>query len=149
MTAVIITGGIDLSVGSIMGIVRHRRRPGAPRRLFAVWLGVVAGLLDGAGRAALVNGYLIAYVRLSSFVVTLGMLASRAASPLVMSDNQMIYEFGPDEKLLLRIGGGTIFGIANPFIVLVVLTLIFGFVFRYTPGAARSIAIGGNEQRRA
>ncbi len=41
----------------------------------------------------------------------------------VLSQNHMIYEFGPDEKIFSAIGGGTLLGMANPFIVLLVLTV--------------------------
>ena len=94
MTAVIMTGGIDLSVGSVMGVV-----------------GVVCGLVlqaeqhwvAGAFSAGLVtgvivrrvNGVLIAYVGLSPFVVTLGMLSFARSLAIVLSQNKMIYEFGP------------------------------------------------------
>src|ERR1700736_1333778 len=73
MTAVILTGGIDLSVGSVMGLV------GVVCGLFlqAVYhwaVAIGAALLTGAATGA-VNGVLIAYLGLPSFVVTLGMLS--------------------------------------------------------------------------
>ena len=102
MTAVILTGGIDLSVGSIMGLV-----------------GVVAGLVLQAELAlgrwpssvglrrrrrscGAVNGVLIAYVRLPPFVVTLGMLSIARSLAIVLSQNKMIYEFGPDGDTVQR-----------------------------------------------
>src|SRR5580698_5920830 len=66
---VIITGGIDLSVGSVMGVA----------------------LLCG-----LINGYAIARFKLSPFVVTLIMLSVARSQALVLSNNKMIYQFGPD-----------------------------------------------------
>jgi ribose transport system permease protein len=72
MTCVIITGGIDLSIGSIMGLVA------IVAGLFLTWdyswytaffMGIVAGLACGA-----VNGFFIAYIGMSPFVVTLGMM---------------------------------------------------------------------------
>src|SRR5690349_24286075 len=73
MTAVILTGGIDLSVGSVMGVVGvvtglilQARQHWA----LAILGGLVAGVIAGG-----VNGFLVAYVRLPSFVVTLGMLS--------------------------------------------------------------------------
>ena len=99
MTAVIITGGIDLSVGSIMGVV-----------------GVVCGLLLQAGLSlgrgdpgrgcspapppASSTACLIAYVRLPSFVVTLGMLSIARSLAIVLSQNKMIYQFGPSGRCL-------------------------------------------------
>lgn len=144
MTAVIITAGIDLSVGSIMGLV------GIVTGLvlnagFPLWVGISAGLLTALACGA-VNGVLIAYLQLSPFVVTLGMLSIARSLALVISNNKMIYQFGPDEELFFAIGGGTTFGVAHPVIVLVVLTLLFGFIFNFTAWGRHVFAIGGNEQ---
>ena len=143
MTAVIITGGIDLSVGSIVGLsgivtgmVLHAGH--------SLGLGIVAGLLT-ALLCGLVNGILIAYVRLSSFIVTLGMFGIARSLAQVLSENHMIYEFGPDEKLFFALGGGTIYGFANPFILLIVLVVVFMIVFRYTTWGRWVFALGGNE----
>ncbi len=144
MTAVIITAGIDLSVGSIMGLV------GIVTGLvlnagFPLWVGISAGLLTALACGA-VNGVLIAYLQLSPFVVTLGMLSIARSLALVVSNNKMIYQFGPDEELFFAMGGGTTFGVAHPVIVLVVLTLLFGFIFNFTAWGRHVFAIGGNEQ---
>ena len=144
MTAVIITAGIDLSVGSIMGLV------GIVTGLvlnagFPLWVGISAGLLTALACGA-VNGVLIAYLQLSPFVVTLGMLSIARSLALVVSNNKMIYQFGPDEELFFALGGGTTFGVAHPVIVLVVLTLLFGFIFNFTAWGRHVFAIGGNEQ---
>jgi ribose transport system permease protein len=144
MTAVIITGGIDLSVGSVVGIsgivtgmVLHAG--------YHWWLGILAGILT-ATACGLVNGLLIAYMGLSSFIVTLGMFGIARSLAQVLSENHMIYQFGPDEKLFSEIGGGTVFGIANTFIVLLVLMVILMIAFRYSTWGRWVYAIGGNEQ---
>ena len=144
MTAVIITGGIDLSVGSIMGL------SGIVTGLvldagYPFWVGIPAGLLTAVACGA-VNGVLIAYLNLSPFVVTLGMLSIARSLALVVSNNKMVYEFGPDEEIFVELGGGMLFGIANPVIVLVVLTLAFIIIFKYTAWGRWVFAIGGNEQ---
>ncbi len=143
MTAVIITGGIDLSVGSIVGL------SGIVTGMVlnaghSIWAGIVAGLLTALA-CGLVNGILIAYVRLSPFIVTLGMFGIARSLAQVLSENHMIYEFGPDEKMLFALGGGTIYGVANPFILLMVLTVFFMIVFRYTTWGRWVFALGGNE----
>jgi ribose transport system permease protein len=144
MTAVIITGGIDLSVGSVvcltgmvLGVVMNAG--------FNIWAGVGAALLTSLAVGA-VNGLLIAFVGMPPFVVTLGMLAIARSLAMVASNNRMIYTFGPDQSTLLRIGGGTTLGVANPVIVLVVLTLLAGYLFRWTQWGRHVFAIGGNEQ---
>ena len=103
MTAVIITRGIDLSVGSVVGVSGIV----TAMVLFAghsVWVGVTAGLLTGLA-CGFVNGILIAYMNLSSFIVTLGMFAVARSLAQVLSENHMIYQFGPDEKLFTELGG--------------------------------------------
>jgi ribose transport system permease protein len=144
MTAVIITRGIDLSVGSIVGL------SGMVTGMMlnanhSWWFGILAGLLTAVA-CGLVNGVLIAYLNLSSFIVTLGMFAVARSLAQVLSQNHMIYEFGPDERLFIQIGGGTTFGMANTFIVLLVLTIVFMIAFRYSGWGRWVYAIGGNEQ---
>jgi ribose transport system permease protein len=144
MTAVIITRGIDLSVGSVVGLSGMV----TGMVLYAGhswWWGIVSGVLTALA-CGLVNGVLIAYLNLSSFIVTLGMFAVARSLAQVLSQNRMIYEFGPDEKIFSVIGGGTVFGMANPFVVLLVLTVVFMLALRYTSWGRWVYAIGGNEQ---
>src|SRR5690606_5659666 len=112
MTAVIITGGIDLSVGSTMGVcgilVGVVMSSGQPLPVG------IAAALGGAAVVGLVNGWLIAYAGMPSFVVTLGMLSIARSLAMVFSNNKMIYDFGPDSDLLLALGGGTFLGVASP-----------------------------------
>ncbi len=144
MTAVIITGGIDLSVGSVMGLV------GIVSGLclqagYPAYAAIGAGLLTGLAAGA-VNGVLIAYVKLSAFVVTLGMLSVARSLAIVLSQNKMIYDFGGGADIIFALGGGQVLGIANPVWMLIFLVLLFGFVFRFTTWGRHLYAIGGNEQ---
>jgi len=142
-TAVIATGGIDLSVGSVMGLA-----------------GIVTGLVLGSGQplvlaaaaglgcallCGLVNGTLVGYLRLSPFVVTLGMLSIARSLALVVSNNRMIHDFGPDEDLVLALGGGRFLGLANPVWLLLVAALGAAAWFRYSRLARHVLAVGGNE----
>jgi ribose transport system permease protein len=143
MTAVILTGGIDLSVGSLMGLVGVVC--GLVLQAEHHWaLAIAAGLLTGA-LAGAVNGFLIAYVSLPAFVVTLGMLSVARSLAIVLSENRMIYEFGPWGDTFNAIGGGAILGIANPVWALAVLALLFGFIFNFTAWGNYLYSIGGNE----
>ncbi|HTT38642.1 MAG TPA: ABC transporter permease [Burkholderiales bacterium] len=144
MTAVIVTRGIDLSVGSIVGLA------GVVTGLVlysghAWWVGMLCGLA-AALACGLVNGILVAYVNLSPFIVTLGMFAVARSLAQVLSQNRMIYQFGPDEKIFTDIGSGITFGVANPFVVLLVLTIVIMIAFRYTTWGRWIFAVGGNEQ---
>ncbi|CAN7629162.1 ABC transporter permease [Phyllobacterium sp. LjRoot231] len=144
MTLVIITGGIDLSVGSvlclcsmILGVVMHAG--------YSIEVGIAASI----GTALLIgafHGVLIAYIGMPPFVVTLGMLSIARSLAMVASGNTVIFQFGPDHDKLLALGGGAwFFGIANPVVYMVVLALLTGFVLRWTRFGRYVYAIGGNE----
>jgi ribose transport system permease protein len=165
MTPVIITGGIDLSVGSVMGVVAivcglvllKQPIPWAPDWWndaewthswgMALGLGLAAGAIIGG-----VNGVLIAFVGLPPFVVTLGMLAIARSVAVVLSGNRMLYDFGPGAPVFKSIGGGVDFGLpipfrlSNPFLILVALTILLAVVMKLTSWGRHIFAIGGNEQ---
>jgi ribose transport system permease protein len=147
MTAVIVSGGIDLSVGAVLvlsGMVIGMAMNAGMSIWLAVPLALGVSLLVGA-----INGVLIAYVGVPSFVVTLGMLSIARSLAMVLSDNRMVYEFGPDQPKLLFLGGGfaefAAVRIPNPVIVLLVLLVAASFVFRWTRWGRHVFAIGGNE----
>ena len=157
MTVVIITGGIDLSVGSVMGLVA------IVAGLFLTWeypwyvaffMGLLTGLICGA-----VNGYFVAYVGMPSFVVTLGMLSIARSLAVVFSANQMLYKFGPDAPIVKAIGQAKwplhtpagwaphwIPELSSQFWAMVVLGLVVGATFNFSAWARHLFAIGGNEQ---
>jgi ribose transport system permease protein len=142
--AVIITGGIDLSVGSVLavsGIVLGILMGNFDQPFWIGALGAIgAGILCGA-----FNGYLISYLRLSPFVVTLGMLAIGRSLALAISDNKFFSKFGHEQSTLIELGGGKSFGVANPVLILIALTIFTGAVLRYTAWGRHLYAIGGNE----
>jgi ribose transport system permease protein len=144
MTAVIITGGIDLSVGSVMGLsaIALGLVMGAG---YPVEVGILAGLA-AALAVGLINGLLIAYVNIPSFVVTLGMLSLARSQGQVWSNNAGVYKFGPDQELFKWLGGGSLYGIPNPVIALVVLAALTGFCLRWTRWGCHIFAVGGNEK---
>jgi ribose transport system permease protein len=157
MTCVIITGGIDLSVGSIMGFVA------IVAGLFLTWeyswwvafsMGMLAGLACGA-----VNGFFVAYVGMSPFVVTLGMMSIGRSLAVVTSGNQMLYKFGPDKAIVKAIGQSRfppkvaddfwpdwIPAFSSHFWTMIILALIVGYVFMFKAWGRHLYAIGGNEQ---
>jgi ribose transport system permease protein len=144
MTAVIITGGIDLSVGSTLGLAAMVTgivlEAGA-----RVWVGIAAALAASLV-VGLVNGVLITFVRIPPFVATLGMLSAARSAGMVASQNKMVYQFGPDHELFLWLGGGSTLGIPNPVLVLGACCLVVGFALRWTRWGARIMAVGGNEK---
>jgi len=144
MTMVIITGGIDLSVGSVLclssmvlGVVMHAG--------YNIEIGIAAAIASALA-VGLFHGILIAYVGLPPFVVTLSTLSIARSLAMVASGNTVVFEFGPDHQKLLALGGGAwFFGIANPVMYMIVLALITGFVLRWTRFGRYLYAIGGNE----
>lgn len=144
MTLVIITGGIDLSVGSVLclcsmvlAVVMHAG--------YSIEVGIAASVATALVVGAF-NGILIAYGGLPPFVVTLGMLSVARSLAMVASGNTVVFEFGPDHDTLLALGGGAwFFGIANPVMYMIVLGLLTGFVLRWTRFGRHVFAIGGNE----
>ena len=143
MTAVILTGGIDLSVGSVMGlvgVVSGLLLQGENHWAVAIAAGLATGAVIGA-----VNGVLVAYVGLPSFVVTLGMLSIARSLAGVLSQNKIIYQLGPWGDAFDAIGGGDILGIANPVWLLIAMALLFGWAFNFTAWGKYLFAIGGNE----
>jgi ribose transport system permease protein len=144
MTAVIITGGIDLSVGGTMligAMVTAVLMNSDMGVIPAFAISMAACILVG-----LINGVFIAVLGLQPFVVTLGMMAVARSMGLVISGNKLIFEFGPDQKVLTDIGSGALFGIPNEVYILVVLMLLLGFAFRWTRWGRHIFAIGGNEK---
>ncbi len=153
MTAVIVTGGIDLSVGAVLvlsGMVIGMTMNAGMSIWLAVPLALGAALAVGA-----FNGVLIAYVGVPPFVVTLGMLSIARSLAMVLSNNRMVYSFGPDQPALLALGGGFVqlalpftdpIRIPNPLIFLLVLLVVASLSFRWTRWGRHLFAIGGNER---
>jgi ribose transport system permease protein len=153
MTAVIVTGGIDLSVGAVLvlsGMVIGMTMNAGMSIWLAVPLALGVSLLVGA-----INGVLIAYVGVPPFVVTLGMLSIARSIAMVLSNNRMVYEFGPDQPALLALGGGFVelslpfidsIRLPNPLIFLLVILVITSLTFRWTRWGRYLFAIGGNER---
>ena len=143
MMVVIASGGIDLSVGA--SVVLSAVMIGATMEAgWPLWAGIIFAL-GAALIVGLVNGILIAFLGMPPFVVTLGMLSFARSMALVLSNNKMIYEFGPDHELLLALGGGSTFGLPHPLIVMLILAVIMGFVLKWTQWGQHIFAIGGNE----
>ena len=142
-TLVIITGGIDLSVGSVLALVSM---------VLGVTMqagnSITVGILAALAVALLIGlfeGVVIAYLGMPPFVVTLGMLSIARSLAMVVSNNTVVFQFGPDQAKLLALGGGAMFGVSNPVIYTVILALITGFTLRWTGFGRHIFAIGGNE----
>jgi ribose/xylose/arabinose/galactoside ABC-type transport system permease subunit len=152
MTFVILTAGIDLSVGSILAccgitaavVARGSRSlleggdPGGMQVLWAALAAMVLGLAIG-----LIQGALIGYLRIPAFVVTLGGLGAWRGATLLISNGQPISSFSDDFKWW---GQGFVGKVPVPVIVFAVFILVAFVVLRYTQYGRWIYALGGNEE---
>jgi len=139
MTFVILTGGIDLSVGSILATAAMVAILGSKIPDWGM-LGVLFALLIGLG-LGLLNGVLIAFARLPPFIVTLGSLtAVRGLARLLGGDTT---QFNPQLPFAF-IGNGTLFGV--PWLVLIALFFVLAswIILRRTVLGVHIYAVGGN-----
>ena len=141
MTFIIITGGIDLSVGSLLAlsavIATSFAHPGEWPLVVPVCLGVLVGLTGGV-----VNGVLIAKKRMAPFIVTLGMMTVARGFALVYTNGRPVINLSDGYN---KIGGGYISGIPIPVLVFVFIVAIGAFVLHYTRFGRYTYAVGGNE----
>jgi len=144
MTCVILTGGIDLSVGSVWGmtavVVAYLLTHGFP-----VPLAILISLLAAAG-IGLLNGFCITQLKMSPFVPTLATLAIARSFALIVTHGRPISIFGDEYQSFLWIGGGDIFGIPNPFIIFCLVSLFFWILLSRTVWGRYVYAVGGNER---
>jgi ribose transport system permease protein len=139
MTFVILTGGIDLSVGSILAAAAMVAILGSKIPDWGM-LGIPAALLMGLGLGFL-NGALIAFARLPPFIVTLGSLtAVRGLARLLGGDTT---QFNPQLPFAF-IGNGNLFGVPWLVVIAIVVVLASWFILRRTGLGVHIYAVGGN-----
>jgi ribose/xylose/arabinose/galactoside ABC-type transport system permease subunit len=138
-TVVIIMGGLDISVGSIVGLVSILIAL-AMRDNNNIFVGIAAGLAAGAA-AGLVNGLLITKGRIEPIIATLGTMAVFRGLAFTVTKGAPI---GIMDKSFNKIGSGTLLGIPNPVIILIVVALAFYIFLNYTYYGRHLYAIGGN-----
>ncbi|MFA5514577.1 MAG: ABC transporter permease [Sphaerochaetaceae bacterium] len=146
MTFVILTGGIDLSVGSILafgGVVAASFASDAMGLTIQPPLvAALVGLLAGVGLGAF-NGILIAKWRVPAFVVTLGMLSIARGLTFIYTDGMPIPRI---DKGFLVFGQGVVFGIPLPVIIFLIIYLIAWVILYKTRYGRYIYAVGGNEK---
>jgi len=141
LTYVIITGGIDLSVGSTAALSAVIGADLMQRGLPAV-LAVVAALAVGAV-AGLVNGLLVTRVQLAPFIVTLGTMTFYRGLALSYTNGQPILSLPDNFKNVL---GGNIAGFPIPLLVALLLVGAFTLLLKFTKTGQYILAIGGNAE---
>lgn len=139
-TFVILTGGIDLSVGSTIAVSAMTGASivvGHPERL---WLAVVGGVLAGTV-IGLVNGLVISRLGVTPFVATLGTLTAGSGIAYVIGGGAPINGL---PEAYGNIANTTVFGVRIPVIIMVVGFLVAALVMRRTSFGLRVYAVGGN-----
>ncbi len=141
MMLVIITGGIDLSVGSLVAF------SGVILAIFVrdghnMWLGMLVGV--GAATAlGCVNGFFVAKRKMAPFIVTLAMMTIARGLTYVVSNSKPI---SPLTRNFVIIGKGNILGIPIPVVILFVIFVIILFLLNFTAFGRYIYAVGGNER---
>ena len=144
MTFVILTGGIDLSVGSIFA-----------------YSGAVAAFLVGSGYSPIIavpaalavgcaigvtNGFIITRGRLQPFIVTLATMTIFRGATLVFTDGKPISAgYEANAEMFAAIGNGYTLGVPNPILIMIFVVSLAYFILRHTTIGRYVYAIGGNE----
>ncbi len=141
MTLIILTEGIDLSLGPVLGLagvvlaLAVKNQMGLPLAIVAaVAVGVAFGVL---------NGVLISYLGLPPFIVTLGTFGAAQGFALVLTGGSSIAELGPTVQYF---NDGQVFGIRIPILMTAIVFLIVYVILYYTKFGTYVFAIGGNQE---
>ncbi len=146
MTTVIITAGIDLSVGSTLGLVAMVSAvtitSGYPMEV-AITVGILTSLAMG-----FTNGVMIAYLKLNPFIVTLGMLSIGRSLALIVTGATPVTlrRVGAEADQFRELLAGAPLGVSMPVWILLFLVVVITVLLRYSAWGRYVYAIGGNEQ---
>ncbi len=141
-TLVFITAGLDLSVGSIIGLGGLISAVSIVYFHMPSWVAVIAGLLVGL-LFGLFNGFTVVKGKIPALIVTLGTLYMARGFMNVITEGRPVY---PLPENFNEIGNGTLFGIPYSVIIALVMLLIIHFVLKYTIYGRQIYAVGGNEE---
>ena len=148
MTFVIITGGIDLSVGSVValaGIVSASfattfAQAGVPGGPYPVFVALIVGVLVGVASGAII-GPIVARFNVPPFVATLGMLSAARGLTLIYGGGHPVPALTPQYRW---IGNGNVFGVPAPVVIFAAVFLLSWFVLARTRFGRYVYAVGGN-----
>ena len=141
MTMIIIAGGIDLSVGSILamgGLLGSMAMAKGVPIIPAVFVGILTGLFCG-----FLNGLMTTQLRINPFIVTLGTLGIYRGVALIISNGLPVHNLPPEFSYL---GEGTLLGIPFVWFLLVVCAVIVHIVLERTKHGRYVFAIGSNPE---
>jgi ribose transport system permease protein len=138
---VILTAGIDLSVGSVLGLTGC-----ITAELIVHGTGIPVAILGGlaaGGAIGVFNGVLVAYGKLPPFIVTLGMLGIARGAVLVLTDAKTVQ---PLPDAFGKIANDDLLGLPNLLWMLIVVLLVTSFVLRRTVFGRYIYAVGSNPE---
>jgi ribose transport system permease protein len=149
MTMVIITAGIDLSVGSLVALASvaaalliRDRGGGGDAGIGAMVLGMMSGI-GVAALAGTFNGFMVTVFRVPSFIVSLAMMSIASGLAYSLSKGESIPQL---PRTFFWIGGGEMLGLPNPVWLMIVLYVAAHIVMTRTIFGRYVYAIGGNEE---
>ncbi|MFJ9526805.1 ABC transporter permease [Streptomyces cyaneofuscatus] len=140
MTLVIITGGIDLSVGSVFAL-------GGVLAAWASQWGFLAAMLVPlvvCGAIGLVNGLLIARANMAPFIVTLASLLAARGILLAFTDEGATTYLVPKDSAFAELGQGSVWGFGSPILIALVLFGAGGLLLQRTSFGQTLFAVGGS-----
>jgi len=139
---VILSGGIDLSMGSVVGlsgvlcamamVVLHLHP------LLAVGIGLLTGVVTGA-----INGTIVSYIPVTPFIVTLGMMSIARGAVYVLTEGKAV---GNIPESFIDVVQMNVYGVPMAVIVMLIVAAIAHVALTYTVFGRRVYAIGGNEE---
>jgi ribose/xylose/arabinose/galactoside ABC-type transport system permease subunit len=141
---VILTGGIDLSLGStitLSGFMAGLAMAAGLHPLIAIMIGLLTGSSVGA-----INGVIVAFIGVTPFIVTLGMLGVASGLVLVIKHGDSVRQIPP---AFIAFGNGSLLGLSVPVIILGFISFGAHVVLKHTAFGRRIYAIGGNEEATA
>lgn len=143
---IIITGGIDLSVGSVFALL------GVLMSMMLVewhWAGAIAilAIIGIAMALGALHGVLITRVGIQPFIVTLcGLLFYRGLARFIAGDETKGYGSGEGFETLQHLATGSLFGVPMPFVILIVVAIIAAVLLHYSVYGRYLYAVGRNEE---
>ncbi|AOH57330.1 ABC transporter permease [Peribacillus muralis] len=143
MTFIILTGGIDLSVGSILALssaLMAGMMVSGLDPILAILVGVLLGTIMGV-----INGILISKGKMAPFIVTLATMTIFRGLTLVYTDGKPITGIG-DSVSFQMLGRGYFLGLPVPAVVMIIAFFILWFLLHKTSFGRKTYAIGGNEK---
>ena len=148
MTMVIITGGIDLSVGSLIALsavistLTMKKLGGLEAAPWVVGVGFAVGILS-AGALGAACGFIVARFKVAPFITTLALMMIARGLALQITQSRSIYQV---PKALPWLGQGRSFGIPNTVILLVILYVVAHVFMSRTKLGRYIYAVGGNQE---